>query len=84
MDDTVTHGVNARASEKPPLASLLLAKYRVYAQATEHITLPEFKGSVFHGGFGHALKATLPSVFEYFFQPPFKGDPPRPYVIKFG
>lgn len=58
-----------------------LTKYRLYAQAVNPIFIHGYKGSAFHGGFGHALKCISPSIFQTVFQPPFPGDPPKPYVI---
>ncbi len=37
-------------------------------EAIDPINLPNYKGSAFHGGFGHALKTISPTWFDYFFQ----------------
>lgn len=39
-----------------PLNDFTLSKTRFTARATEEIVLPEYKGSTFRGGFGHAFK----------------------------
>jgi len=41
------------------VAHFRLAYYRFILKATTAIRLPPYKGSAFHGGFGHALKRTL-------------------------
>ena len=65
----------------PP--KLPISKYRFTLEAVDSITLPTYKGSSFHGGFGHALKQISPTWFKYFYQPesPRNLDLPRPYVI---
>ena len=52
-------------------------------RATESIYLPEYKGSVFHGGFGHALQAISPMWAEYFLKPSNQQGQalPPPYVL---
>lgn len=62
---------------------LNLAKYRFTLEATEPITLPTYKGSAFHGGFGHALMQISPIWYRYFFEsgPGDKDDWPQPFVI---
>lgn len=51
--------------------------------ATDHISLPRYKGSTFHGGFGHALETISPTWFRYFFQPQTQSgnDIPKPFVL---
>jgi hypothetical protein len=39
-----------------PVATLELAKYRLVIRPREPLLLPEYKGSAFRGGFGHALR----------------------------
>ena len=65
------------------LPTLPISKYRFTLEAVDSITLPTYKGSSFHGGFGHALKQISPTWFKYFYQPksPRNLDLPRPYVI---
>ena len=63
------------------LKNFAVAKYRFHLTVTEQITLPPYKGSAFHGGFGHALKQLSPSFYDYFYPPPGRGDLPRPYVL---
>ncbi|MFW5443050.1 MAG: CRISPR system precrRNA processing endoribonuclease RAMP protein Cas6 [Methylococcaceae bacterium] len=62
---------------------LKLSKYRFMLEAMEKITLPSYKGSTFHGGFGHALMQISPIWYRYFFEPGLgkKGDWPKPFVI---
>jgi hypothetical protein len=38
------------------VATLELAKYRLVIRPRESLLLPEYKGSAFRGGFGHALR----------------------------
>ena len=38
------------------LSKLKLARYRFTARVQDRLTLPEFKGSAFRGGFGHAFR----------------------------
>ena len=42
-----------------PVATLALAKYRLVIRPRESLLLPEYKGSAFRGGFGHALKRVV-------------------------
>ncbi len=42
-----------------PVAPLALAKYRLVIRPRESILLPEYKGSAFRGGFGHALRRVV-------------------------
>ena len=37
-------------------------------ESKEDIILPIYKGSTFHGGFGHALETISPAGFQYFFR----------------
>lgn len=48
------HCVNEQ--QRNLLAEFKLAKYQLVLAAKEHMLLPEFKGSMFRGGFGHVLK----------------------------
>jgi len=59
-----------------------LSKYRFTLEAIDNISLPAYKGSTFHGGFGHALMQISPIWYRYFFEPKSK-DPswPKPFVI---
>ncbi|MCK4840602.1 MAG: CRISPR system precrRNA processing endoribonuclease RAMP protein Cas6 [Methylococcales bacterium] len=52
-------------------------------EATDHINLPNYKGSAFHGGFGHALKTISPTWFNYFFQTEIEtgNQKPKPFVL---
>lgn len=63
-------------------SKLEISKYSFTLEAVNNITLPAYKGSTFHGGFGHALMKISPIWYRYFFEPKSK-DPswPKPYVI---
>ncbi|MGH8069627.1 MAG: CRISPR system precrRNA processing endoribonuclease RAMP protein Cas6 [Candidatus Entotheonellia bacterium] len=41
------------------MATLELAKYRLVIRPRESLLLPEYKGSAFRGGFGHALRRVV-------------------------
>ena len=62
---------------------LEISKYQFTLEAVDSITLPAYKGSTFHGGFGHALMKISPTWYKYFFEPGKnkKGDWPKPFVI---
>lgn len=62
---------------------LKIIKYQFILQAVDEITLPAYKGSTFHGGFGCALMKISPTWFRYFFEPGLheQGDWPKPFVI---
>ena len=67
--------------------NLLLTKYRFTLEAIDTIRLPVYKGSTFHGGFGHALMQISPTWYQYFFEATTKlntansKDWPKPFVI---
>lgn len=63
--------------------SLELTKYHFTLQAIDPIILPNYKGSTFHGGFGHALMKISPIWYRYFFQPGYEKNVswPKPFVI---
>lgn len=46
-----------------------IACYRFHLRVTRPLTLPVYKGSTFHGGFGHALGRIGPRYRNYFFTP---------------
>lgn len=64
-------------------SELEISKYTFTLEAVDEITLPVYKGSTFHGGFGHALMDISPTWYRYFFEPGLgkKGDWPKPFVI---
>ena len=67
-------------------ASFSIARFRFTAIADTEIQFsayqaPAYKGSTFHGGFGHALKHVSPAFYRYFYPPPGAGDPPKPFVV---
>ena len=64
-------------------SALEISKYRFTLEAVDNIALPAYKGSTFHGGFGHALMRISPTWYQYFFEPGLnkKGDWPKPFVI---
>jgi len=59
--------------------SFKLSKYRFTLKAIDDISLPAYKGSTFHGGFGHALMQISPIWYRYFYEP--QQGWPKPYVI---
>ncbi len=65
-----------------------LSRFRFRLTAISPIVLPSgYKGSTFHGAFGHALKSLSPHFYDLFFKPPLPGygkDPdqlPKPFVL---
>ena len=64
-------------------SALEVSRYRFTLEAVDTISLPVYKGSTFHGGFGHALMKISPTWYRYFFEPGIdkKGDWPKPFVI---
>ena len=62
---------------------LQLTKYHFTLETIDNITLPAYKGSTFHGGFGHALMKISPIWYRYFFEPSLnkKSDWPKPFVM---
>lgn len=46
------------------LNTFSFARYQITAKFTQSCSLPEYKGSTIHGGFGWALKATNPELYE--------------------
>lgn len=46
------------------ISNLSLAKYQFVCRAREQIILPKYKGAVFHGGFGFALKEISPYYYK--------------------
>ncbi len=63
--------------------TLKITKYCFTLEAIDAINLPTYKGSTFHGGFGHALMKISPTWYRYFFEAKNtnKGDMPKPFVI---
>lgn len=63
--------------------NLKLSKFRFTLEAINKINLPAYKGSTFHGGFGHALMQISPIWYRYFFESEAKDkkDWPKPFVI---
>lgn len=61
--------------------SVLRLKFTL--EAVDPINLPSYKGSAFHGGFGHALQTISPTWFRYFFQTTIeKGASfPKPFAL---
>jgi hypothetical protein len=58
-----------------------VAKYLFLLQAETRIQLPPYKGSAFHGGFGHALKKISSFYFREIFEPGKDGAWPKPFVL---
>ena len=50
-------------------ASLSIARFRFTIEPTEEIRLPEYKGSAFRGGFGHAFKRATCITRDRFCEP---------------
>ncbi len=52
-------------------------------EAIDPINLPTYKGSAFHGGFGHALEKISPTWFSYFFSHETQNgnQAPKPFVL---
>ncbi|PPC90178.1 MAG: hypothetical protein CTY34_08785 [Methylobacter sp.] len=63
--------------------SLEIIRLSFTLEAFEPIHLPSYKGSTFHGGFGHALNRISPTWFAYFYQPKSNdgNELPKPFVI---
>ncbi len=59
-----------------PKDTLAIAKYRFRMAVEEEICLPVYKGSAFHGGFGHALRKIAPSWYRHLFEPGPSGSGP--------
>ncbi len=61
---------------------LKIVKYQFTLKAVDKITLPAYKDSTLHGGFGHALKKISPIWYRYFFESGLdqKDDWPTPCV----
>lgn len=57
-----------------------LLKLRVYVQFKQNCELPEFKGSMLHGWFGHALKAVDERAFFALYGEHGQQQP-KPYII---
>jgi len=65
-----------------------IACYIFRLRTTTPLTLPTYKGSTFHGGFGHSLAHVSTSFYNYFYnpQPPdhwrsSKQTPPNPFML---
>jgi CRISPR/Cas system endoribonuclease Cas6 (RAMP superfamily) len=60
-----------------------MRRFQFSLQAINSINLPSYKGSAFHGGFGHALETLSPTWFAYFFQPENQhgNTIPKPFVL---
>lgn len=68
--------------------SFKLARFRFRLSVLSPIDFPSgYKGSTFHGGFGHALKNLSPHFYDLFFNPtlPVLGKSlnqlPKPFVL---
>ncbi len=60
-----------------------MCRLRFSLVAIDPISLPSYKGSTLHGGFGHALETISPTWFAFFFQPRTQvGNAiPKPFVL---
>ena len=63
------------------LHQLTVSKYLFRLRAETSIRLPPYKGSAFHGAFGHALKRISPFYYQELFASGNDGAAPRPYVL---
>lgn len=54
---------------EPDLSRLPINRYRFTLAAATTIKLPGYKGSTFHGGFGHALRKISPTYYRLLFEP---------------
>lgn len=63
------------------LDNLSIEKYRFRFTAKSTISLPPYKGSTFHGGFGHSLKKISPTYYDLMFTSGDAGDHPKPFVL---
>ncbi len=64
-----------------PLNRLTLSKYLFRLQAESSLHLPPYKGSAFHGAFGHALKRISPFYYQQLFEAGKDGAAPKPFVL---
>ncbi|MCI5142629.1 MAG: hypothetical protein D3909_13095, partial [Candidatus Electrothrix sp. ATG1] len=60
---------------------LTISKYLFRFQVETALRLPPYKGSAFHGAFGHALKRISPFYYQQLFEAGSDGAAPRPYVL---
>jgi hypothetical protein len=60
---------------------LTVSKYLFRLRAETSVKLPPYKGSAFHGGFGHALKRISPFYYRQIFEPGNDGAKPKPFVL---
>ncbi len=63
--------------------TLNMLRLQFTLEATDPISLPCYKGSAFHGGFGHALAIISPTWYRYFFQAATENGTliPKPFVL---
>ncbi len=61
-------------------SAFFVLKLQVTVQLQKDCTLPEFKGSMLHGWFGHALRAVDEKVYHVLFAQ-HAGQQPKPYAI---
>ena len=63
------------------LNRLTVSKYLFRLRAETLLRLPPYKGSAFHGAFGHALKRISPFYYQEIFEPDNDGAKPKPFVL---
>ncbi len=77
-------------ASEPVLAGLRIGIYRFSLVARTSIVLPLFKGSTFHGAFGHALRRLSPGDYSALYEPRFRvgsdyanrgKEPPKAFVL---
>jgi len=60
---------------------IALNKFCFTLEAINTIHLPVYKGSTFHGGFGHALRKISPIWYRYFFEFSYNPNWPKAYIL---
>ncbi|HEB63049.1 MAG TPA: CRISPR system precrRNA processing endoribonuclease RAMP protein Cas6 [Gammaproteobacteria bacterium] len=95
MEQNLTHRPAEKSTiETSILGKITIARYRFQLIATQKTALPCYKGSAFHGGFGHALRQIAPTWYQHLFEPeksaahfnpdfkpPDKSAWPKPFVL---
>ena len=68
-------------AETTALSAFTTGRFRFTIITTSPLKLPAYKGSTFHGGFGHALNSIAPAFSQLFHNPAGKPDLPKPYIL---
>ncbi|CAK8712500.1 CRISPR-associated protein Cas6 C-terminal domain-containing protein [Candidatus Electrothrix aarhusensis] len=81
-DNHREQGEGSPSQEFPHNLRLLnVSKYLFRLRAETPLRLPPYKGSAFHGAFGHALKRISPFYYQEIFEPGNDGAKPKPFVL---